>query len=49
MNSLWRVLRSFCEWFNGHKPVDPAIKVKAVSELERLDRLRNPEKYRGKD
>jgi hypothetical protein len=49
MNSLWRVLRSFCEWFNGRKPIDAAVKAKATSELERLDRLRDPEKYRGKD
>jgi hypothetical protein len=28
---------------------DPAVSAERIHEAERLDRLRNPEKYRGQD
>jgi len=49
MKSLSIMLRAFGEWLNRRKPIGTSGETITVAEAERLDRLRNPEKYRGKD
>ena len=49
MKSLLNMMRDLGEWLNWRKPVDASAETIATAEAERLDRLRDPEKYRGKD